>query len=239
MVEKMGITKIYNDEGVNTVRQAPVEEVATEKKVAKPASQAPAKPKKVQTASKENANIVTEDSTKRMREQCRECLRDFEECFAELPNFGHLRETTTANLRVSKGQYHIVKDDLLPKILAEKLAYESWDGAKKAVGDNLAELRLCVKDWDGDEIFTRGQESIDNMYKVLMSKSYEARFKEVGLGDEFACAKEKFENYYNDRAESIAMFDEFKQSIKEMESLMAQTDAIVEKQKAKDAERSR
>ena len=130
---------------------------------------------------------MTENPTKRMREQCLECLREFEECFADLPDFGHLRATTTDNLRVSKGQYKIVKDELLPKIMDEKLAYESWDGAKKAVGDNLAELHECIKDWDGDEIFTRGQESIDNMYKVFMSASYEARFKEVGLGDEFAC----------------------------------------------------
>ena len=239
MAGKIGIEKVYEDEGVNTVRQAPVEEVEAVEMMAHSAPQAPARPKKAQNVAKENSNIVTENPTKRMREQCLECLREFEECFADLPDFGHLRATTTDNLRVSKGQYKIVKDELLPKIMDEKLAYESWDGAKKAVGDNLAELHECIKDWDGDEIFTRGQESIDNMYKVFMSASYEARFKEVGLGDEFACAHEKFVKYFNDRAESIAMFDEFKQSVKDMEELMAQTDAIVEKQKAKDAELSR
>jgi len=236
MTGKIGIKKVYENDGVNSVVQVPKEKIEP---VLETAETAPQEIAGAEVETVESANILTDEPQKRMKEQCLECLRDFDECFAELPDFGHLRETTADNLGVSKGQYKIVKEDLVPKILAEKLAFESWDEAKKAVGDNLAELHLCVNEWENDEIFTRGQESIDNMYKVFMSESYEARFNEVGLGDEFACAKEKFANYYNDRAETIAMFNEFKQSLKEMEDLMAQTDAIVEKQKAKDAEVSR
>ncbi len=224
----IGVRTIYTKEGVNT-KQTKIEEFD------KDAVKTTAEPKVSESSAKDNSNIVRAgDEEKRMKEHCLACLRDFEECFPDLPDYSDFKNTVNTNIKASQGQYNVIKKEVLPVILKERLAYESWDAAKNAVAQNIEKLKGYIKSVETNGVFTYGKDNINNIYKVFMSDSYAKRFDEVGLGAEFNLAHNKFAKFYEERTQAIALYDKLKKSIVEMEELMSSTDAIVEKQKEKE-----